>query len=101
MLQAYLVLAYGGSRPGGYDKPIVRFEDCDFDTIGVWDTIALFTVADSSYMKHCIFDGSASYVFDIKDSSYFEVEACTLNNCYGVMTISDDARGFRHEGRHV
>jgi hypothetical protein len=78
---------YGGSGPVGYDKPTVTFEDCNFDTIGVWNAVVLTALGDSSYMKHCSFDSCASYAFDILDSSHFVVEACTLNNCYGALRV--------------
>jgi len=85
----YYTITYGAN--GGSTHPLVEIEDCDIDTAGSTSAIILYGSANSSYVKHCIFDSSAHYAFEVKDSGYLSIEACTLNSCYGAVLVRDFA----------
>ncbi len=85
----YNAISYGTSRPSYIDPPKLIFEDCQFDTIGSWNSIVLYGTRDSTRITNCVFDSAASYVFEVKDSGKAIIEACSLNSCYGILTIHD------------
>ncbi len=85
----YNAISYGTSRPSYIDPPKLIFEDCQFDTIGSWNSIVLYGTRDSTRISNCVFDSAASYVFEVKDSGKAIIEACSLNSCYGILAIHD------------
>ena len=85
----YNAISYGTSRPSYIDPPKLIFEDCQFDTIGSWNSIVLHGTRDSTRITNCVFDSAASYVIEVKDSGKAIIEACSLNSCYGILAIHD------------
>lgn len=85
----YNAISYGTSRPSYIDPPKLIFEDCQFDTIGSWTAVILYGARDSSRMTHCVFDSAGAYALEFKDSCIIDVEACTLNSCYGALMVYD------------
>jgi len=83
----YYTITYGSSNHG--KETNLRIERCKFDTLGSLPAIVTYKTSDLSYIKDCIFDSTASYVFEIKDSSKMTIENCSFQDCYGGFKILD------------